>query len=135
MQTEDASSARQPHYLRGVLAVVAENEPLEVAALRLLELAVTASGAGGGRVLLFVGPRLSLSVGAGKTWAVTDDRLAQALGDLLPGMPPEPVSFGRNGRRALVPLGLACAPAHPACALLPPHDWSGRCSSTCKTRG
>lgn len=92
------------HYLRSVLAVIAGNEPLEVAAQRLLELAVEASSAAGGRVLLFVEPRLSISLGAAKTWAVTDDRLAQALGDLLPGMPSEPVSLGRNGRRALVPL-------------------------------
>ena len=104
MQTEAASNARPPHYLRDVLALVAENEPLDLAAHRLLELAQAATDAAGGRVLLFVEPRLSLSLGAGKTWSVTDERLAQALGDLLPGMPPEPVSFGRNGRRALVSL-------------------------------
>src|SRR5690606_3385595 len=78
--------------------------PLEQSVLRLLTLAQAATGAVGGRVLLIVEPRLSLNVGEGASWNVADDRLGQALGDLLPGMPPEPVSFGRNGRRSLTAL-------------------------------
>lgn len=103
-QDNTASDARQLRYLRDILAVVAEQHTLETSVARLLDLAIDATGATGGRVLLFVEPRLSVSAGSGKTWNVADDRLSQALGDLLPGLPPEPVSFGRNGRRAQTPI-------------------------------
>lgn len=101
MQDHAVSDASTIDSLRAVLAVVADNPSLPVAASRLLDIAIAATGAAGGRVLLFVDPRLSVSAGAGETWAVNDQLISQALGDMLPGISPELMSFGKTGRRAL----------------------------------
>lgn len=104
MQHETAIDAGQPQFIRDVLAVAASNDPLDVAVERLLALAQSAAQAIGGRALLIAEPRLTVNVGEGAAWNVPDDRIAQTLGDLLPGMLPEPVTFGRNGRRGVTAL-------------------------------
>jgi signal transduction histidine kinase len=104
MQHDTAIDAGQPQFVRDVLTVAASNDPLDVAVERLLTLAQTATQAVGGRALLIVEPRLTINVGEGASWNVPDDRIAQTLSDLLPGMLPEPVSFGRNGRRGITAM-------------------------------
>ncbi|MFO7322509.1 MAG: ATP-binding protein [Chloroflexota bacterium] len=88
-------------FLRSLIALTGARLDMAEAAKRILSIACEAAGAEGGRILLFVEPRVSTSTGAGETWPVSDPQLAAALGNLLPGMPLEPTTFGRNGRRVL----------------------------------
>lgn len=101
MQHEAASGITETQYLRSLLRATRDYTDVADTAERILKLTAEMTRAEGGRVLLFVEPHASVSIGAGESWRVSDDQLATVLGNMLPGMALEPVTFGKNGQRSL----------------------------------